>query len=162
MNLLATFVAIASVDRLGRRVLMLAGSAGLAVIYTLIGLSYATGNQGTHVLLLAVAAIACYACSLAPSRGWCSRRFSPTGSVARPCSLAVLALWVACFILTFTFPILIEHLGFGGHLLDLRNHLRAGLRLHLPSASRDQEQDAGRDRGPAHHTARGIEGEHRP
>ena len=45
------------------------------------------------------------------SPGSCSRRSSPTGSAARRCSLAVLALWVACFILTFTFPILNRAVG---------------------------------------------------
>src|SRR3954463_5797390 len=42
VNLVFTFVAIAAVDRVGRRFLMLAGSAGLAVIYSLIGACYAT------------------------------------------------------------------------------------------------------------------------
>ena len=46
VNLVFTFVAIGTVDRLGRRPLMLAGSAGLAVIYVLIGLSYATAHPG--------------------------------------------------------------------------------------------------------------------
>ena len=113
-NLVATFVAIATVDRLGRRFLMLAGSAGLAVIYTLIGISYATQNQGTHVLLLAVAAIACYACSLAPVTWVVLSEIFPNRVRGAALSLAVLALWVACFILTFTFPILIERLGFAG------------------------------------------------
>jgi SP family sugar porter-like MFS transporter len=113
-NLLATFVAIATVDRLGRRFLMLAGSAGLALIYTLIGLCYATGSQGAHILFLAVAAIACYACSLAPVTWVVLSEIFPNRVRAAALSIAVLALWVACFILTFTFPILVERLGFAG------------------------------------------------
>ena len=113
-NLLATFVAIATVDRLGRHFLMLAGSAGLAVIYVLIGLSYATGSQGTHVLILAVAAIACYACSLAPVTWVVLSEIFPNRVRGAALSVAVLALWVACFVLTYTFPILIERLGFAG------------------------------------------------
>jgi len=66
VNLVFTFVAIGTVDRVGRRSLMLMGSAGLAVIYVLIGLSFAMHTQGTHVLLLVVAAIAFYGCTLAP------------------------------------------------------------------------------------------------
>ena len=113
-NLLATFVAIGTVDRLGRRFLMLAGSAGLAIIYMLIGLSYLTGSQGTHVLFLTVAAIACYACSLAPVTWVVLSEIFPNRVRGAALALAVLALWVACFILTITFPILIEHLGFTG------------------------------------------------
>lgn len=113
-NLLATFVAIGTVDRLGRRFLMLAGSAGLVVIYLLIGLSYLTGNQGTHLLFLTVAAIACYACSLAPVTWVVLSEIFPNRVRGAALALAVLALWIACFILTITFPILIEHLGFAG------------------------------------------------
>jgi MFS transporter, SP family, xylose:H+ symportor len=114
VNLLATFVAIGTVDHLGRRFLMLAGSAGLAVIYTLIGLSYITGNQGTHLMFLTVAAIACYACTLAPVTWVVLSEIFPNRVRGAALSLAVLALWLACFILTLTFPILIEHLGFAG------------------------------------------------
>jgi SP family sugar porter-like MFS transporter len=113
-NLAATFVAMGAVDRLGRRFLMLAGSAGLAVIYILIGLCYVTHSQGTHVLVLAVAAIACYACSLAPVTWVVLSEIFPNRVRGAALSVAVLALWAACFILTFTFPILIERLGFAG------------------------------------------------
>jgi SP family sugar porter-like MFS transporter len=113
-NLLATFIAIATVDRLGRRFLMLAGSAGLALIYTLIGVSYATGSQGTHVLVLCVAAIACFACSLGPVTWVVLAEIFPNRVRGSALALAVLSLWMACFVLTFTFPILIEQLGFAG------------------------------------------------
>ena len=87
----------------GAAVLMLAGSAGLALIYTLIGLCYATGTQGTHVLLLVVAAIACYACSLAPVTWVVLSEIFPNRVRGTAMSLAVFALWAACFILTYTF-----------------------------------------------------------
>ena len=50
-------------------------------------------------------------------------------------SLSVTALWIACFILTVTFPPLYKTLGLAYHLLDVRRHLSAGLRvpvLRLP------------------------------
>src|SRR5882757_7145063 len=65
VNLVFTFVAIATVDRLGRRKLMLFGSAGLAVIYTFLGAAYYTGQTGIHMIALVVAAIGVYAMSLA-------------------------------------------------------------------------------------------------
>ncbi len=46
VNLMFTFVAIGTVDRLGRRSLLLAGSAALAVVYLLIGACYATDTRG--------------------------------------------------------------------------------------------------------------------
>ena len=66
VNLMFTFVAIYTVDRLGRRKLMLSGAGGLAVIYLFIGLSYYFQFSGVHVLVLVVTAIACYSCTLAP------------------------------------------------------------------------------------------------
>ena len=54
------------VDRSGRRPLMLFGAAALAVIYTVLGACYWSGVKGLPMLLLVLAAIACYAVSLAP------------------------------------------------------------------------------------------------
>jgi SP family sugar porter-like MFS transporter len=64
VNLVFTLVAMALVDRAGRRILMLVGSAGLAIIYALLGAGYGTGSHGFHMLMLVVAAIACYGMSL--------------------------------------------------------------------------------------------------
>ena len=66
VNLVFTFVAIAMVDGAGRRKLMLFGSAALALIYTVLGIGFHMHGQGLYMLLLVVAAIACYAMSLAP------------------------------------------------------------------------------------------------
>src|SRR5207237_1109016 len=63
VNLAFTFVALGTVDRFGRRPLMLIGAAGLAVIYTAVGLCYHNGVQGLPVLLLVLSAIACYSIS---------------------------------------------------------------------------------------------------
>ena len=66
VNLAFTFVALGIVDRGGRRPLMLFGVAGLAVIYIAMGCCYQGGRQGLPMLLLVLAAIGCYAMSLAP------------------------------------------------------------------------------------------------
>jgi MFS family permease len=61
-----------------------------------------------------VAAIACYACSLGPVTWVVLAEVFPNRVRGAALALAVLALWMACFVLTFTFPILIERLGFAG------------------------------------------------
>ena len=109
VNLVFTFVAIGTVDRVGRRSLMFVGSAGLAVIYVLIGLSYAMHTQGTHVLLLVVAAIACYGCTLAPVTWVVLSEIFPNR--VRGTAMAVFALWVGCFTLTYSFPLLNQAFG---------------------------------------------------
>lgn len=65
-NLIFTFVAIYTVDRLGRRALMLLGAGGLAGIYLILGTCYYFEVSGIFMVILVVAAIACYAMSLGP------------------------------------------------------------------------------------------------
>jgi SP family sugar porter-like MFS transporter len=111
VNLAFTFAAIATVDKAGRRVLMLTGAAGLAVIYTILGICYHLRSQGIHMLLLVIAAIACYACSLAPVTWVVISEIFPNRIRGAAMSVAVTSLWAACFILTYTFPLLNRNLG---------------------------------------------------
>ena len=114
VNLLFTFVALGTVDRAGRRPLMLLGAAGLAVIYTVMGCCYAQHVQGLPVLLLVLAAIGCYAMSLAPVTWVVISEIFPNRIRGAAMSVAVSALWIACFLLTYTFPILNAKLGPAG------------------------------------------------
>ncbi len=112
--LVFTFVAVYTVDKLGRRVLMLAGAAGLAVTYTLLGLSYFLELKGIMVLTLVLVAIACYSFSLAPITWVILSEIFPNRIRGAAMSVSVFALWLSCFILTFTFPILNGTLGPAG------------------------------------------------
>lgn len=114
VNMLFTFVALGTVDRAGRRPLMLLGAAGLAIIYTAMGFCYANHVQGFPVLLLVLAAIGCYAMSLAPVTWVVISEIFPNRIRGAAMSVAVTALWIACFILTYTFPILNARLGAAG------------------------------------------------
>ncbi len=114
VNLVFTFVALGTVDRMGRRPLMLVGAAGLALIYCLLGACYAAGMQGLPVLLLVLAAIGAYAMSLAPVTWVVISEIFPNRIRGVAMSVAVSALWIACFILTYTFPLLNARLGAAG------------------------------------------------
>ena len=111
VNLVFTFVAIGTVDKLGRRVLMLTGSAGLAIIYTMLGAFYYVHSRGVHMLVLVIAAIGCYAMSLAPVTWVVISEIFPNRIRGWAVSVAVTALWVASFILTYTFPLMNRRLG---------------------------------------------------
>ncbi len=106
-----TFVAIYTVDRFGRKILMLVGSAGLAITYVLIGLCYYTHSIGFHVLFLVVTAIACYAFSLAPVVWVLLSEIFPNRIRGAAMSVGVFALWTGCFTLTYTFPAMNASLG---------------------------------------------------
>ena len=114
VNLVFTFVALGVVDRGGRRVLMLLGAAGLAVIYISMGFCYRNGIRGLPMLLLVLAAIGCYAMSLAPITWVVISEIFPNRIRGAAMSVAVTSLWIACFILTYTFPMLNANLGPAG------------------------------------------------
>lgn len=114
VNLIFTFVAIYTVDKLGRRFLMLFGAAGLAGIYAILGTGYALQSQGVHMLVLVVLAIGCYSMSLAPVVWVVIAEIFPNRIRGAAMSVAVLSLWVACTALTLTFPYLKNALGAHG------------------------------------------------
>lgn len=116
VNLVFVFVALFTVDRLGRKPLMLFGAAGLAVIYLAIGYCYHLKQGGTAVspmlfLALVLAAIGTYSMSLAPVVWVLISEIFPNRIRGTAMSVAVGCLWIACFILTYTFPILKTLLG---------------------------------------------------
>ena len=111
VNLVFTVVAITLVDKAGRRFLMLIGSAGLALTYIVLGIGYYEGSHGIYMLLLVVAAIACYAMSLAPVTWVVIAEIFPNHIRGTGMAFAVSALWIASFILTYTFPLLNHSLG---------------------------------------------------
>jgi sugar porter (SP) family MFS transporter len=106
VNMAFTFVALGTVDRFGRRPLMLFGAAGLAVTYSVLAVCYHNHVQGLPMLLLVLAAIACYSMSLAPVTWVVISEIFPNRIRGAAMSVAVSALWLACFLLTFTFPML--------------------------------------------------------
>ncbi len=111
VNLLFTFVALGLVDKGGRRMLMLFGSFGLSAIYIVMGICYQMHIKGLPMLLLVLMAIGCYAVSLAPVTWVLISEIFPNRIRGAAVSIAVSSLWIACFILTFTFPILNKNLG---------------------------------------------------
>src|SRR6266705_708944 len=114
VNLVFTFVAIALVDKAGRRKLMLFGSGALALIYCLLGFGFYRHSRGIHMLLLVVVAIACYAVSLAPVTWVVISEVFPNHIRGAAMSVAVTSLWIASFILTYTFPLLTRGVGPAG------------------------------------------------
>ena len=106
INLVFTLVAIAMVDRVGRRTLMLTGCAAIGVSHVLLGGAYAAGLKGLPVLVFTLCSLGAYALSLAPVTWVLIAEIFPNRVRGAAVSVAVSALWVACFILTFAFPLL--------------------------------------------------------
>ena len=113
-NLIFTFVAIYTVDRLGRRALMLIGAGGLACLYSILGLCYYMEMSGILMVALVVLAIACYAMSLGPVTWVLISEIFPNRVRAVAVATTTFALWVASCTLTYTFPFLNTFLGTSG------------------------------------------------
>ncbi len=114
VNLAFTLVALNTVDRWGRRALMLGGFGGLALIYAVLGGAFFMKSTGAYMLVLVVAAIACYAMTLAPVTWVLMSEIFPNRIRGAAMSVAVFALWVACMIVAYTFLYLIQWLDFSG------------------------------------------------
>lgn len=114
VNLVFTLVAMFTVDKWGRKKLMLIGSMGLGLTYILLGSAFYFKLQGIAVLSLVVIAIAIYAMSLAPIVWVILSEIFPNRIRGAAMATATFALWVACFILTYTFPLLNASFGAAG------------------------------------------------
>lgn len=114
VNLVFTFVAMFTVDKWGRKKLMVFGSCGLALNYILLGSAFFFHLKGIAVLILVLTAIAIYAMSLAPIVWVILSEIFPNQIRGAAMALATFALWVACFVLTYTFPLLNKSLGAAG------------------------------------------------
>lgn len=114
VNLIFTIVAIFTVDRFGRRGLMLLGAGFLAAIDALLGYGYFTETKGVSMLVLVVSAIACYAMTLAPVTWVVISEIFPNRVRGGAVAVSVFFLWLACTVLTFTFPVLNDQLGTHG------------------------------------------------
>jgi len=106
VNLIFTLLAMRMVDSWGRRKLMLLGSSGLAVVYFILGSSYFFELKGLAILVLVMVAIATYAMTLAPITWVVLSEIFPNSVRGTAMAIATTALWIACFVLTYTFPIL--------------------------------------------------------
>ena len=114
VNCAFTVAAMCLVDKWGRRPLMLLGAGGLAVLYTILGCCYHFEVKGVAVLIVVMAAIACYAMTLAPITWVVLSEIFPDRVRGTAMSVAVAALWISCFGLTLTFKPINEALKAAG------------------------------------------------
>lgn len=108
VNVLFTILAMLLVDKLGRKPLMLFGAGGLAILYIIVVQLLSSGS--TNVSWFLLAAIGTYAMSLAPVTWVLISEIFPAKVREAAISIAVISLWLAYFILVFTFPVLFEKL----------------------------------------------------
>lgn len=108
VNLVFTILALLLVDKLGRKPLMLIGAGGLAVMYVFIVMLL--GAHSPRISWVLLAAIGVYAMTLAPVTWVLISEIFPNKVRGEATAVAVVSLWLAYFILVFTFPVIFEKL----------------------------------------------------
>lgn len=113
-NVLFTFVALYTIEKWGRRTLMLIGAGGLGIIYLTLGTCYFMGLTGFLMVALVVLAISVYAMTLGPATWTLLAEIFPNRIRGIAMATCTFALWVGCCTLTFSFPSMNAALGSSG------------------------------------------------
>ena len=113
-NVVFTIVALFTIEKWGRRTLMLLGAGGLGLIYLTLGTCYYAGVTGIVMVILVVAAISVYAMTLGPVTWTLLAEIFPNRIRGIAMATCTFALWVGCCTLTFSFPSMNAALGSSG------------------------------------------------
>ena len=113
-NVIFTFVAFYTIEKWGRRTLILIGAGGLGLIYLTLGTCYFMEVKGLLMVCLVVAAISVYAMTLGPVTWTLLAEIFPHRVRGIAMATCTFALWVGCCTLTFSFPSMNAALGSSG------------------------------------------------
>ena len=112
VNVVFTMIAILTVDKLGRKPLLLFGIAGVGVMLALSGVLM-NGHVAAGSWLVTVFAVylACFSVSYGPVCWIIVSEIFPTAIRGRAMSISVFSLWTGCMIVALTFPELLDRFG---------------------------------------------------
>lgn len=113
-NVIFTIVALYTIEKWGRRTLILIGAGGLGLIYLTLGACYFLEMKGILMVALVVAAISVYAMTLGPVTWTLLAEIFPHRIRGIAMATCTFALWVGCCTLTFSFPTMNAVLGSSG------------------------------------------------
>ncbi|WP_299288333.1 sugar porter family MFS transporter [uncultured Mucilaginibacter sp.] len=112
VNVLFTFVAIFTIDKWGRRLLLFAGISGAVVSLLIIGALFYFGiTSGPWILIFILAFIACFAFSFGPVCWVVVGEIFPNAIRGKAMALATLSLWIGNFLVGQLTPVMLENLG---------------------------------------------------
>ena len=115
VNVALTIVAIRVLDRVGRRPLLLGGSAVMALALFTLGLAFLGSDEDTFSSVLALSSlmiyVGAYAVSLGPIFWLINSEIFPQRVRGKAVSIGTTTNWIANFIVALTFLLLIDALG---------------------------------------------------
>jgi SP family arabinose:H+ symporter-like MFS transporter len=112
VNMLMTFVAIALVDRFGRRPLLIAGTVGiLTALISAAALLSADKVPVSWLIPVFLLHVGCFAFSLGPCVWIVISEIFPTRIRSEAMSIATLIVWITCVMVGQFFPVLVDSFG---------------------------------------------------
>ena len=114
INLIFTLLAMTLIDRFGRKLLIIFGTTGMMMMLTGLSVLYFINQtSGILVLIFILGYCAFFSASLGPTVWVMVAELFPNRLRSKGMSVAVIALWIACTIVTIAFPIMLEKLSGG-------------------------------------------------
>jgi MFS transporter, SP family, arabinose:H+ symporter len=111
INLIFTVVSLWLVDKLGRKVLLLIGTSIMTISLAVIGFAFRTGSAGSWVLLFILLYVAAFAISMGPIVWLVIAEIFPNRVRGVASSIASVALWMADFLVSQNFPVMLNTIG---------------------------------------------------
>ncbi len=106
VNMLFTIIALRTVDRWGRKPLLLVGASGMGLALTAWGLAFYFGKTNLWILVFILGYIACFALSVGPVVWVVLSEIFPTRIRGRAMAIATVCLWIANYVVTQTFTMM--------------------------------------------------------
>jgi sugar porter (SP) family MFS transporter len=114
-NFLCTILATLAIDKVGRKALLLFGSAGMGISLAMLAMVLRVSPPpGNLIVILLLAYVAFFAVSLGPATWVYIAELFPTAVRGRAMSIATLSLWLACLGVTLSFLTLVRMLSAAG------------------------------------------------
>lgn len=112
INLLFTLVALWLIDKVGRKALLLVGSASMTICLIVIGIAFQTGHAaGPLVLIFILLYVASFAISLGPVVWVIMSEIFPNRIRGKATAIAAMALWAADYLVSQSFPPMLSSAG---------------------------------------------------
>ncbi len=108
VNLICTFIAMYTVDKFGRRPLIYAGSIGMIVGFSLLGVTLMFEQVGLLSLIGILVFIGSFALSMGPVVWVLLAEMFPNKIRSLAMSVAVAAQWAVNFMVSQTFPVIVD------------------------------------------------------
>lgn len=118
VNLIFTILAIQTVDKVGRKPLMITGALGMAMAMFALGAAFFSKTVGIFALICMLVYVASFAMSWGPVTWVLLSEIFPNKIRGKAMAVAVAAQWISNYLVSWTFPMMDKN----SYLVETFNH----------------------------------------